>query len=183
MCTDCHGEHAVLSPSDRASPAYAANVSQQTCSRCHTDELRNRQYGLPLDRVLSYQESYHGLAARRQLRQLPWRPQHPARRDPRSTIAPANLTATCGQCHPGAGTRFAIGPGLPAAGRFYLILIPVVVGLMLLHNLADFRKKVWGRFAAEQQRPQLWRMTGNESWQHLLLLTSFENSRKLLKLE
>ena len=30
--------------------------------------------------------------------------------DPRSTVNPKNLAATCGKCHAGAGTRFVIGP-------------------------------------------------------------------------
>ena len=64
-----------------------------------------------------------------------------------------NLPKTCGQCHPGAGTRFAIsqvhvaeGATEPAALRwvreFYLLLIPVTIGLMLLHNGGDWVRKL-----------------------------------------
>ena len=79
--------------------------------------------------------------------------------DPKSTINPKNLPKTCGQCHPGAGTRFAIsqvhvaeGAAEPAALRlvreFYLLLIPVTIGLMLLHNGGDWvRKLIRLRFA------------------------------------
>ena len=190
VCSDCHGEHAILSSSERDSPVYMANVSQQACSRCHADERLNERYNLPADRVRSYQQSYHGLAARAgSLRVANCASCHGVHNilpssDPRSSIAPANLGATCGQCHPGAGTRFEIGPvhtlpESPAAGAiywirwFYLILIPLVLGAMFLHNLADFIQKARQRFAAQQNKPQLLRMTRNERWQHVLLLTSF----------
>ena len=68
--------------------------------------------------------------------------------DPRSHIHPDNLATTCGQCHLGAGTRFAIGPVHVLADQtpnvvahwiraIYLPLIWVVVIGMLLHNLLD----------------------------------------------
>jgi len=74
--------------------------------------------------------------------------------DPRSTVNPKNLAHTCGACHPGAGTRFAIGPiHVRAAAasehpvvRFirvaYLFLIPLTLGFMVLHNLLDFVSKI-----------------------------------------
>jgi cytochrome b subunit of formate dehydrogenase len=74
--------------------------------------------------------------------------------DPKSTINPKNLPGTCGKCHPGAGTRFAISQvhlaadsaGEPAPLRwvrqFYLLLIPVTIGLMLLHNGGDWLRKL-----------------------------------------
>ena len=63
------------------------------------------------------------------------------------------MPKTCGQCHPGAGERFAIGPvhvsqnaSEPPPLRFvrgmYLLLIPVTIGLMLLHNLGDWLRKL-----------------------------------------
>jgi cytochrome b subunit of formate dehydrogenase len=63
------------------------------------------------------------------------------------------LPKTCGQCHPGAGTRFAISQVHVAEGRtepaalrwirqFYLLLIPVTIGLMLLHQGGDWIRKL-----------------------------------------
>ena len=190
VCTDCHGEHAILSSADQASPVYAANVSSQACSRCHADERLNARYNLLADRVRSYQESYHGLAARAgSLRVANCASCHGVHNilpssDPRSAVAPENLGATCGQCHPGAGTRFAIGPvhTLPEASSsravywirwFYLILIPATIGFLFLHNVLDFIKKARLKFLAERARPQAPRMTVNERWQHGLLLASF----------
>ncbi|OFW36549.1 MAG: hypothetical protein A3J28_06935 [Acidobacteria bacterium RIFCSPLOWO2_12_FULL_60_22] len=190
VCTDCHGEHAHLPPGDRTSPVYAATISSESCSRCHGDVRLNEKYSLPADRVLSYQESYHGLAARGgSLRVANCASCHGVHNvlpssDPRSMTHPANLAATCGKCHPGAGTRFAIGPvhvlaEAPTSGAvywirwFYLVLIPLTIGLMFLHNLLDFIRKARQRFAAQRVRPQLLRMTRNERWQHLLLMISF----------
>ncbi len=74
--------------------------------------------------------------------------------DPKSTVNAKNLPATCGKCHPGAGTRFALGPihwmeggkEPPACAwvrDLYLGMIPLTIGLMLLHNLADWFRKVF----------------------------------------
>jgi hypothetical protein len=35
-CSDCHGEHGVLSASDPASPVNKANIVE-TCRQCHTN--------------------------------------------------------------------------------------------------------------------------------------------------
>jgi cytochrome b subunit of formate dehydrogenase len=64
----------------------------------------------------------------------------------------ANLPQTCGQCHPGAGANFTLGPVhvLPDTGsahavrwiRFaYLWLIGLVVGGMVVHNALDLVQK------------------------------------------
>jgi formate dehydrogenase gamma subunit len=73
--------------------------------------------------------------------------------DPNSTINPKNLPQTCGRCHPGAGARFAISQVHVVAGvkqpltlrwvrEFYLVLIPVTLGLMLIHNAGDWIRKL-----------------------------------------
>ncbi|MBT8207653.1 MAG: cytochrome B, partial [Acidimicrobiia bacterium] len=37
VCTDCHGEHRILHPSQKESPVYATNIPKLTCGRCHGD--------------------------------------------------------------------------------------------------------------------------------------------------
>jgi len=158
VCTDCHGEHRILSPSEPGSPVFATNIPSQTCGRCHSDVRLSEKYGLPLDKVPAYQNSYHGLAARAGVQTvancaschgvhdiLP-------SSDLRSHVHPANLPQTCGQCHPGAGSRFALGPVhvIATEARFtvvyyirliYLSLIYLTIGGMVLHNLLDFIRK------------------------------------------
>jgi cytochrome b subunit of formate dehydrogenase len=160
VCTDCHGEHRILGPADRSSPVYATNVPKMTCGRCHGDLRLTEKFGLKNTAVEAFWDSYHGLAGRTGATVvancaschgvhdiLP-------SADPRSHVAPANLAATCGSCHPGAGARFAIGAVhvLPAAKSethpvvywvrvIYLWLIALLVGGMLLHNGLDLYRK------------------------------------------
>jgi cytochrome b subunit of formate dehydrogenase len=158
VCTDCHGEHRILSPSELESPVYPTNIPLQTCGRCHTDVRLAEKYGLAVDQVRAYTNSYHGLASRSGVLSVA----HCASchgvhdiqpsSDPRSHVHSSNLAATCGTCHPGAGERFSIGTVhvLPTEPRFavlyfirgiYLPLIWLTVGAMLLHNFLDLRRK------------------------------------------
>jgi cytochrome b subunit of formate dehydrogenase len=163
LCTDCHGEHKIFKPSSSESPVNAAHI-RETCGSCHGDVRLTRKFGLPEDRVVSFDSSFHGLAAKSGSQSVAnCASCHGVHNilpssDPKSTIYAKNLPATCGKCHPGAGTRFAIsqvhlaeGRGEPPALRwvreFYLIVIPVTIGLMLLHNGGDWvRKLIRARF-------------------------------------
>ncbi len=167
ICTDCHGEHRILSPQEKGSPVYATNVPKMTCGRCHNDLRLTEKYDIDDDAVSAYEDSYHGLAARSGLPTvancaschgvhdiLP-------SSDRRSHIHPENLAATCGNCHPGAGERFAIGEVhvLPTEPEHFIIywvrliylwMIYVTIGGMLVHNFADFSRKL----AHPQSRPE-----------------------------
>jgi cytochrome b subunit of formate dehydrogenase len=195
VCTDCHGEHAILGPESQASSVSPGHV-RETCARCHGSVQLSRRFGMSADRIISFDTSFHGLAARSGSQSvancaschgihniLP-------SSNPRSTIHPKNLPATCSRCHPGAGRRFALGTTHQWAGRgeapavvwaryAYRILIPVVVGLMLLHNLGDWvRKLIARRFPVRPAPPRRsgppdLRMYGVERLQHGLLAVSF----------
>jgi formate dehydrogenase gamma subunit len=160
VCTDCHGEHLILSPNNAESPVSAAQVSTVTCGRCHGDAALAKRFNLPADRVPSYADSYHGLAMREGSQTVAncasCHGVHnifPAS-DPRSTINPANLAKTCGHCHQGAGEYFAIGqvhvnidggsagPAVRWIRWTYWFLIPLTLAFMLLHNFLDFFKKL-----------------------------------------
>jgi cytochrome b subunit of formate dehydrogenase len=198
LCTDCHGEHKIFKPSNEASPVNAAHI-RDTCGSCHGDVRLTRKFGLPSDRVVSFDSSFHGLAAKSGSQTVAnCASCHGVHNilpssDPKSTIYAKNLPATCGKCHPGAGTRFAIsqvhvteGQTEPAALRwtreFYLLLIPVTIGLMMLHNGGDWmRKLVRARFtrsARVEARPvpaggHEIRMLPFERVQHAVLVVSF----------
>jgi cytochrome b subunit of formate dehydrogenase len=159
VCTDCHGEHRILSPREPGSPVFATNLPKVTCGRCHGDVRVTEKFGLATGTVSAFEDSYHGLAGRAGNRVaancaschgvhdiLP-------SSDPRSHVNKANLARTCGACHPQAGARFAIGPVHVVDGqrqeaivywvrRLYVWLIWVVIGGMLLHNLLDLRRKM-----------------------------------------
>ena len=161
VCTDCHGEHLIIEPSNPSSPLNAANVSSQTCGRCHSDARLAQRYDLPTNRVPSYADSYHGLAVQGgKLTAANCASCHGVHaifpsKDPRSTVSAANLPKTCGQCHKGvAEAKFAIGPihvqtdsgpNHPVVRWIrwmYLTLIPFTLGFMLLHNLLDLFAKL-----------------------------------------
>jgi cytochrome b subunit of formate dehydrogenase len=158
LCTDCHGEHKIVKHTNEASPVNSAHI-RDTCGSCHGDVRLTRKFGLPADRLVSFDSSFHGLAAKAGSQTVAncasCHGVHNilASTDPKSTINAKNLPKTCGQCHPGAGTRFAIsqvhvqeGKTEPAALRFirqfYLLLIPVTIGLMLLHQGGDWIRKM-----------------------------------------
>ena len=199
LCTDCHGEHSIQSPKNAASPVNPLHI-RETCAGCHGNVRLSRKFGLPADRVLSFDASFHGLAAKAGSQTVAnCASCHGTHNilpsaDPKSTVNPKNLPATCGQCHPGAGQRFALGPIHLVEGRgepkvillvrqAYLVLIPVLIGLMLLHHGGDWLRKLFAlriRPAHPTARPlpvvtfapEL-RMLPFERVQHAVLLVSF----------
>jgi len=197
-CTDCHGEHNILSPKDVRSPVASRNVSTKVCSPCHASVKLNEKYGLASDRFASFEDSYHGLAGRAgSVEVANCASCHGVHdilpsSDSASRINKANLVATCGTCHPGANENFTKGAVhviattkddslLYLVSTFYIVLIVVTIGGMAFHNLLDFIKKSRQQLAyrrGHMPRPptshRLYlRMTLNERIQHGLLLVSF----------
>ncbi len=158
LCTDCHGEHNIIRHTEAASPVSRTNI-RETCASCHADVRLNRKFGLPPDRILSFDSSFHGLAAKAGSQTVAnCASCHGVHNilpssDPKSTVNVRNLPRTCGACHPGAGQRFAIGSVHVQEGRnepvavrwtrqLYLLVIPLTIGLMLLHNGGDWIRKL-----------------------------------------
>jgi len=197
-CTDCHGEHNILSPKDTNSPTSAKNISTQVCSPCHASVKLTSKFGLPTGRFKSYADSYHGLANEAgSVVVANCASCHGVHNikpssDSTSTIYPGNLVKTCGKCHPGANENFTKGAvhviASDASDRLlyfvsssYVILIVVVIGGMLLHNVLDFLRKSRHTLAVRRGAiPQdeiphrlYLRMSLSERVQHGLLLLSF----------
>lgn len=191
VCTDCHGIHSIKSHTDPSSPVSAQNLALVTCARCHEGVRLSREFGIPGSRVSTYLESYHGLASKRGSEIVAnCASCHGVHNilpssDPRSTINSKNLVKTCGQCHPGVTDKFVLAkvhvdaPLSADVGsravrwirKFYLVMIVVVIGGMLLHNFLIWRKKALVRRAAEP-RP-ITRMSRSQRIQHITLLSSF----------
>jgi cytochrome b subunit of formate dehydrogenase len=192
VCTDCHGIHSIKSHNDPNSPAAAANVSRDTCAPCHEGVRLSQEFGVPGGRVSSYFDSYHGLASQGgSMVAANCSSCHGVHdilpsSDPRSTINPAHLEATCGKCHQGVSAKFTqtrvhLADGASArdidslAVRLvrwiYIPLIILVVGGMFLHNAIIWRSKTVAR--RRTQNPMMTRMSVNQRWQHLALLVSF----------
>lgn len=172
VCIDCHGEHRILAVGSPDSPVSATNIPTKVCGPCHSDLRLGERYGLAADQVPSYDESFHGLASRGgSLRVANCASCHGVHdilpsSDPDSMVHTDNLADTCGKCHAGAGSQFAIGPVHVLAEdtpnivaywirAIYIPLIWVTVVFMFLHNLLDLFKKtrtysLWRRRAPEQ---------------------------------
>jgi len=197
-CTDCHGEHSILSPKDARSPVAAQNVSAQVCSPCHASVRLTQKYGLAGNRLSSFEDSFHGLATKAgSVEVANCGSCHGAHgikpsTDSTSTIHPANLAKTCGTCHPGANTNFTKGAVHVVASNSedgllyfiansYIVLILAVIGAMLLHNVLDFIMKSKrhlqyrrGVLPRRHTAHRLYvRMTLSERLQHATLLVSF----------
>lgn len=190
-CTDCHGEHRILSHADSDSPVFSTNVPAETCGRCHSNSRLVERHGMPAN-FSAFQDSFHGLALRAgEVEAANCASCHGVHdvlpsSDPRSTVNADNLAATCARCHPGAGERFAVGPVHVSAatnqeglvywiGLVYQWLIVVVIGGMLLHNLADILRKASRREthhgAEGADAPE--RMPHELRGQHILVMLSF----------
>jgi formate dehydrogenase gamma subunit len=189
-CTDCHSEHKIMALKSSSSLTISADV----CSNCHASERLNTKYNLPPDRVKTFFQSYHGLAAQYgSTLAANCASCHGVHKilpssDPRSTVYQANLVVTCGKCHPGATENFAqskVHVDLAAASsgkgmgekinwwvrRVYLVLIIGTIGFMLVHNLMVFAKKIRARYRVADLT--ILRMNLSQRIQHFVLAASF----------
>ena len=105
VCTDCHGEHDILSAVDPKSPINKFNVPA-TCAKCHANIKQE------------YVQSIHGQAIARGNWQAPVCTDchgiHTikAPTNPSSSVAAANVKNTCAQCHAGVALSNEFGvPG------------------------------------------------------------------------
>jgi cytochrome b subunit of formate dehydrogenase len=188
VCTHCHGEHGILSPDNPLSPVSRSKVAEQTCAPCHESAVLNEKYGLRPGRLTSFIDSYHGLKSKAgDTHVANCASCHGVHRilpssDATSTIHPANLQHTCGECHPGISEAMASQPihGVTGQGlqttaadiveRIYIVAIVVIIGLMVLHWLIDLGKQLRRLL---RSKPQIRRMSLNELWQHTFLMISF----------
>jgi len=189
-CTSCHDDHKIRS----LKSSSTMSISEDVCSRCHASERLNTKYNLPTDRVKTFFESYHGLAAQygstvaANCASCHGYHKILASSDTNSTVSKIHLVETCGKCHPGASREFSLGkihvaPDGQAGGtdfgsrlnnwtrRIYLFLIFATIGGMLAHNGILFVKKTAARLRMTE-RPVV-RMTASQRWQHFILATSF----------
>jgi len=106
-CTDCHGEHKISIPAE----GKIASV----CSQCHSEAGIMAKYDVPVDRTSTYQQSFHGIAtsygSKTAANCASCHGHHDVRppSDPKSSVNPMNLSATCGKasCHPGISPKVA----------------------------------------------------------------------------
>jgi len=190
VCTDCHGEHTIKSHKDPESSVYSTVIAKKTCGQCHAAERIISKYNLPRDRLETYLQSYHGLASKFGVATVAnCASCHGVHDilpsiDPNSAVNKNNLARTCGKCHPNAGAKLAKGSVhlSPSKGkdrvvfyvsRFYILLIFLLIGGMLAHNIVDFIPKIKVCYRRHQEEAKYIRFTGSERFQHFILTASF----------
>lgn len=189
ICTDCHGAHSIQSSRELTSLTYPPNITRVTCSRCHSEEKVGKRYAVATERKTPYTDLYHGVVSRAgdpdaaSCADCHGNHNIFSSSDPKSTIHKSNLAQTCGRCHSNAGENFVKGSlhlepqtkkdiGVWIIRKIYLMLIPLVIGGMLLHNFVVMLKYVVRRFK-ESSSDTIIRFTKNEILQHLILLITF----------
>ena len=192
VCTDCHGIHSIKSHKDPNSPyrnrtsrGIHAPVATKVCGSQANLEFQGTASPLTWTAITGWLLKADPLLlpiARVAMACTTFC--HRAIRS--STINRPNLDATCGKCHKGATQKFTLTPVHLADGIhpkdigskitrwvriIYTILILGIIGGMFLHNFIIWRSKAVAR--RHMQNPMMQRMSTNQRWQHLVLLTSF----------
>jgi formate dehydrogenase gamma subunit len=190
-CTDCHGEHLILSPDDPAARVVGVSQAVETCGECHNDPTIISKFGLQDGVVGSYMDSYHGWATRSgdglAATCVDCHSAHMVlpSEDPLSTVSAEGVISTCGGCHEGADANFAASYDHVSASMegnpvnrmirdVYIWLIVLVIGGMVVHNMV-----IMNYYMIKRRREQagdqetVVRFTPNEVVQHLALTVSF----------
>ena len=114
VCSECHGTHNILGKSNPLSPIFPLNIPT-LCGKCHREgeKAAIRYKGTEINIIKNYTESIHGKGLLKSgltvtatctdchtaHRELP-------HSDPLSSVNPANIPSTCGNCHHGIQEQF-----------------------------------------------------------------------------
>jgi len=142
VCTNCHSAHQIQRVE---SDNWQLQVLRE-CGRCHTESIK------------TYRDTFHGqVTALGFVRTAACASCHGAheifpKNDPRSTVSPGRIVATCGTCHPGATPAFARydphadkhnrarNPTLYYAARFMSSLLVFVFAFFGVHTTLWFAR-------------------------------------------
>ncbi|MCB9357905.1 MAG: cytochrome b/b6 domain-containing protein [Calditrichaeota bacterium] len=189
-CTGCHGEHLLISPKDPLSKVSHNRLASETCGKCHENPDIIRKYGLDPNVVTTYTDSYHGLATHANDKNTATcndcHGSHDVRTsaDSLSSIYPGNLVQTCAKCHPKADVNFsqsythrALQPTEGGAqwwiARIYWIMIIVVIGGMILHNVIILHYHMMQARKHQSKGPKVTRFDRHQLIQHMALSITF----------
>ncbi|MFH1572489.1 MAG: cytochrome b/b6 domain-containing protein [Acidobacteriota bacterium] len=189
-CTDCHGEHLILSSRNPGARTSSARLATETCGRCHDDPLIVAKFNLAGGVVGSYIDSYHGWAARRDyVRAATCISCHGAHSvlpaaDPESMTHTSNVVGTCRQCHPNADLTFSASYTHESASitanpinrwirSIYIFMIALIIGGMVVHNLVIMNFFMIERRKKEESSEWILRFDRIQIVQHLLLTLTF----------
>ena len=199
VCTDCHGIHyhphrkrRAGSPSNRQSADQS--LTRDSCAGCHQGVRLTQEFGVAGNRVSSYLDSYHGSPRRAAPSSRPTAPVATActifcpPAIPAPLSIPPTSTQPAGKCHKGVTTKFTrakVHVDIEGGARQRRRYGSGAMGPLVLHSAHPAGHR---RHAAAQRHPVARqdscppprtgapghvRMTPNQRWQHLVLLSSF----------
>lgn len=183
-CKDCHSGHSTFDPTVNGNHLLMVAA----CEKCHPSQSK------------SYRNSFHGKATKLGMglaatcadchtphEMLP-------AKDPRSSVNPTHLKATCEKCHPGANDNFVMflphedvtvaAPEKPGSSIIHLIwhfmttLLIGTLGFFTLHTLLWLQRSIVGfsRHEFAHDAPgQVWirRFRSVHIYIHLMIVTTF----------
>jgi len=182
VCTTCHEAHAIKAPTS----AEMRQRFPSDCGSCHAALYK------------SFHDSFHGKAGALGYTAVAMcsdchTPHHnlpPA--DPRSSVNPANLGATCGKCHHGEVNAGFLTfdphatPSDPKRSVYLYWVYMLMTGLLLgvfgffgAHDLLWLQRTVVGKLHGEYASargstgPYVRRFTTTQIWVHVIIVVSF----------
>jgi len=181
VCTDCHATHSIADPTTPASRLASAD----NCGKCHAEYLT------------TFRDSFHGKAndlgmttgavcadCHTPHKNLP--AEHP-----RSSVNPANLAQTCGQCHASVSELFISfdphnDPSNPAdifaVYIIWLLMTALLIGVFSffgIHDLLWLQRSVVGVLRGEFDKDDdadglyVRRFTNTNIRMHIVVITTF----------
>ncbi len=180
-CATCHGTHDI----QKVDSVVFRNSIPETCGRCHKERFK------------AYMDVYHGQASILGVANAPrcsncHNPHMPLPPDnPQSTIAPANLITTCGQCHKDINANFVKFDPHPQPNNlahnalvyysklFMELLLAGVFGFFGLHTILWLQRSLVEHWSHEAEpKPAtsgkyIRRFSPYQSWTHVLVVVSF----------
>lgn len=181
VCTDCHSSHGIASPTSATSRLQ----SPDTCGNCHEEYMT------------TFRDSFHGkaghlgLSAGATCSDCHTPHKNVAADDPRSSVHPDNLVATCSQCHEGVTASFASfdphnDPSNPADHLGVFIVWVAMTGLLIgvfaffgIHDLLWLQRSLVGAMRGEfkEERasggPYVRRFNHMNITMHVVIITTF----------
>jgi cytochrome b subunit of formate dehydrogenase/nitrate/TMAO reductase-like tetraheme cytochrome c subunit len=181
VCIDCHSSHGTADPIS----AEARLKTPETCGNCHDAQLG------------TFRDSFHGqatdlgLAAGANCSDCHTPHQNMGKEDPRSSVNPDNLLATCAHCHEGITASFATfnphnDPKDPEDDFAVYVVWVFMTGLLIgvfaffgVHDLLWLQRSmvalVKGEFKEERDKhgPYIRRFNAMNISIHVVIITTF----------
>jgi len=138
VCTDCHGVHQILPPTDPQSQTHYRNIAA-TCEHCHGDKQLMANYKISAQVVADYDESVHGKAMHEGNKRAPvcssCHGNHGA-----APPGVGDVSIVCGNCHQEERNNFRLSPhrhAMADAG------IPECAGCHSNHRILKTSDALW----------------------------------------